>query len=278
MGAGKRLGPALAGAHHTVAYTSDDDRRALLIGFARRAVAAGDRVVIFLDTGAADVGRAVAAAVPDAAPGQLSALRFGTDQTGATFGAPPFGVPEMLAGLTALREATFEAGYPGISVAGDMGWALSAGFTPTDILSYESQVNRFFGDGRATALCLYDRRLFPGEVLTRIGAVHPGPLLRFTLGGWGAHLRLAGEVDASNADALPSILELLAGADAVVLLDASDLRFVDAAGAGSIVCFAASRPHRHTVVRCARGVRQALQIVGAERVPSLVLRDRVAGV
>jgi anti-anti-sigma regulatory factor len=103
-------------------------------------------------------------------------------------------------------------------------------------------------------------------------------MLRFTLGGWGAHLRLAGELDASNTGSLPSILGLVADADAVVLLDASDLHFVDAAGAGTIVRFAASRPHRHTVVHCTRGVRQALQLVGAEAVPSLVLRDRVAGV
>ncbi|MFG2042036.1 hypothetical protein [Dactylosporangium sp. NPDC048998] len=36
---------------------------------------------------------------------------------------------------------------------------------------------------------------------------------------------------------------------------------------------------RHvTLAYCPRGVRQALQLIGAEAVPSLVLRDRVGGV
>jgi anti-anti-sigma regulatory factor len=289
-GAGNGSDRAQPGAHNSVSYTTDDECRDLLTGFVRRAVAAGHRVVVFLDTDAADLGRAVAAAAQDAAPGQFSLLCFGTTQAGAAFGAPAdaardatdgpgrFGVAEMLDGLDALYDQTLAEGYPGISVAGDMRWTLRAGLTPAELLSYETQVNRFFGEGRSTAVCLYDRRRFPAELLDRIAAVHPGPLLRFTLGGWGTQLRLTGELDASNADALPPILDLVSGADAVVLLDASDLRFVDVAGAGTIVRFAAARPTRHTVVRCARGVRQALQLAGAETVPSLMLRDRVAGV
>jgi anti-anti-sigma regulatory factor len=274
-GAQRKLGTELFGRHVTLAYASDDEVRDLLSGFVRRAVGAGHRVVIFLDADSTDLGRAVAAAAGGAAPGQFAAVRYDPGQTGAGFGGPLFGVPEMLAALTALRDETFAAGWPAISVAGDMRWALRAGFTPGDLLDYETRVNHFFGDPRVTGLCLYDRRQFAKDLLARIGVVHPGPLLRFTLGGWGAHLRLSGELDASNGESLPSILDLVAGADAVVLLDASDLDFVDAASAGTIVGFAASRPHRHTVVRCTRGVRQALQLVGAEAVPSLVLRDGV---
>jgi anti-anti-sigma regulatory factor len=261
------------GQHVTLAYDADDELRDLLTTFARRAVAAGHRVVIFLDSDSDSAGLAPSVA---ASPGQLATMRYSTGQTGpGTFGGPLFGVPEMLAALTALRDETFAAGWPAITVAGQMRWALRAGFTPADLLEYETRVNRFFGDPRITGLCLYDRRHFAKDLLTRIGVVHPGPLLRFTLGGWGAHLRLFGELDASNAQSLPSILDLVARTDSVVMLDASDLAFVDAASAGTIVGFAASRPNRHTVVRCTRGVRQALQLVGAESVPSLVLRERV---
>ncbi|MEV6924908.1 MEDS domain-containing protein [Dactylosporangium sp. NPDC051485] len=289
-GAERCVGSALFGKHVSLVYDADEEFRDLLTGFAARAVAAGHRVVLFLDADSADLGRALAAALPDAAPGQFTALRYrsraglagadgGTSQTGAaTFGEGLFGVQELLAAFTRLRDEAFAAGYSGISLAVQMLWTQRAGFTPTDLLAYETRVNRFFGDPRVTGLCLYDGRHFAKELLARIGAVHPGPLLRFTLGGWGAHLRLTGQLDASNVGSLPSILDLVAEADSVVLLDASELEFVDAAGAGTIVRFAASRPHRHTVVRCARGVRQALQLVGAEAVPSLVLRDGVAGV
>ncbi|MGI5242838.1 MEDS domain-containing protein [Dactylosporangium sp. CA-139066] len=267
----------LFGKHVMLAYGADDELRDLLTAFAHRAVSAGHRVVIFLDSDSVDLARTLTAAAGGAVAGQFTVLRYSTGYTGpGTFGGPMFGVPEILEALAKLLGETFAAGWPAVSVAGQMRWALRAGFTPTDLLAYETQVNRLFGDPRVTALCLYDRRQFDKELLTRIGVVHPGPLLRFTLGGWGAHLRLFGELDASNAQSLPSILDLVAGADAVVMLDASDLAFVDAASAGTIVGFAASRPHRHTVVRCTRGVRQALQLVGAESVPSLVLRDRVA--
>jgi anti-anti-sigma regulatory factor len=190
----------------------------------------------------------------------------------------PTGVEQMLDGLTAVRDETYAAGYRGQLVAGKMTWTLRAGFDTADLVAYESSANRFFGDGRVAGLCLYDRRRFDKQAIAAIAAVHPGPLLRFTLGGWGAHLRLSGELDASNAGSLPSILSMVAEVDSTVLLDASDLRFLDAAGAGTIVRFAASRPTRHTVVRCTRGVRQALSLVGADTVPSLVLRDQVSGV
>ncbi|WP_432825322.1 MEDS domain-containing protein [Dactylosporangium sp. CA-092794] len=300
--------PGVFSSHATLTYSADDECRTLLTGFVRRAVAAGHRVVIFLDTASAELARALAAAASGAAPGQFSVLRFDTGHTGArlpaggvtaasggsssggsssagsssgggsTFGGPLFGVADMLSTLAGLAEGTFAAGYQAISVAGDMVWTQRAGYTPADLVGYEHRVNRFFGDPRVTGLCLYDRRQFGTELLGRLSAGHPGPLLRFTLGGWGAHLRLIGELDASNAGSLPSILDLVGTADSVVMLDASELTFVDAAGAGIIVRFAASRPNRHTVVRCRRAVRQALQLVGAESVPSLVLRDQVVGV
>ncbi|HTJ40280.1 MAG TPA: MEDS domain-containing protein [Dactylosporangium sp.] len=275
-GAERDLATGSPGQHVTLAYATDDELRDALTSFVRRAVTAGHRVVIFLDAGSTDLARALAAAADGAEPGQYTALRYSTGSPGSAFGGPQFGVPDMLTALTALRDDTFAAGHPALSVAGEMRWTLRAGFTPADLLSYETQVNRFFGDPRITGLCLYDRRHFARDLLSRIGVVHPGPLLRFTLGGWGAHLSLFGELDASNAGSLRTILDLVAEADSVVTLDASDLHFVDAASAGTIVGFAASRPHRHTVVRCSRGVRQTLQLVGAESVPTLVLRDLVA--
>lgn len=256
-------------------YSTDDECRDLLTSYVRAGVRPGQRVAVFLDADDADLARHLTAAAPDAAPGQLVITLYGA---GFDVPAGPAGVQRLLDGLAAVRDRADADGNRALFVAGKMTWALRAGFSTDDLLRYESAANRFFGDGRLAGLCLYDRRRFDKAALTAIGAVHPGPLLRFTVGGWGAHLRLSGELDASNSAALPSILGIVAEADSTVLLDASDLRFLDAAGAGTIVRFAASRPHRHTVVRCTRGVRQALNLVGADAVPSLVLRDQVTGV
>ena len=256
-------------------YSTDDECRDLLTGYVRAGVRPGQRVAVFLDADDADLARHLIASAPDAEPGQLVVTLYGAGCDGP---AGPAGGQRLRDGRAAGRDRAYADGRRGLFVAGKMTWALRAGFDTDELLRYESAVNRFFGDGRIAGLCLYDRRRFGKEALAAIGAVHPGPLLRFTLGGWGAHLRLSGELDASNGAALPSILDIVAEVDSTVLLDASDLRFLDAAGAGAIVRFAASRPTRQTVVRCTRGVRQALSLVSADAVPSLVLRDQVSGV
>ncbi|WP_238017205.1 MEDS domain-containing protein [Dactylosporangium sp. AC04546] len=261
------------GDHLSLTYASDPECRDLMVAYVRHGVGAGHRVVAYLDAGSVDLARTLTAAVPDARVGQFSVLRFGTG-----FGGLGFGGPDMIDSLDALREEARAAGFAGVCVAGEMSWTRTAGLRDDDVLGYETSTTRFFGDAQVAALCLYDRRRFAQDLLARLGATHPAPLLRFTIGGWGAQLRLAGELDASNAAALPAILALLAVCDNVVLVDASELVFIDAAGAGTLVRFAASRPTRHTVVRCTRGVRQALQLVGADDVPSLVLRDGVVGV
>jgi anti-anti-sigma regulatory factor len=262
------------GEHVSSTYGSDDECRDLLGGFVRAGLRPGRRVAVFLDAHDVDLARHVAAAAPDAGPGQLVVAMHST-------GCAPTGpgaVQQMLDGLTAVRDQAVADGYHGVHIAATMSWTLRAGLGAADLVAYETAVNRFFGDGRIAALCLYDRNNFSKETLAAISAVHAGPLLRFTVGGWGAHLRLSGELDASNAGCLPPILDIVAEVDSTVLLDASDLRFLDAAGAGTIVRFAASRPSRHTVVRCTRGVRQALHLVGADSVPTLVLREQVSGV
>ncbi len=262
------------GDHITATYSADDECRDLLTSYVRTGVQPGQRVVIMLEADDVDLARHLAAAVPDVAPGQLVVLMHGAgfDASG------PARIQQLIDGLSAVRDQAYADGYQGLFVSVKMAWALRAGFDTADLVAYGSAANRFFGDGRVAGLCLYDRRRFDKAALTAIAAVHPGPLLRFTLGGWGAHLRLSGELDASNSASLPAILDMVAEVDSTVLLDASDLRFVDAAGAGAIVRFAASRPNRHTVVRCTRGVRQALSLVGADTVPSLVLRDQISGV
>ncbi|MET7421446.1 MEDS domain-containing protein [Dactylosporangium sp. NPDC005555] len=274
MSEGRTVPSWRLGEHVCVTYAGDDECRDLLTAFVKDSVRPGRRVVVFLDADDVDLARHVAAAAPDAAAGQLVVAVHGTgfEASGARR------VEQMLEGLTTVREEAFAEGYEAVCVAGQMTWTLRAGFDTDDLIAYESAVNRFFGDGRMAAVCLYDRRRFDKDALTAIGAVHSGPLLRFTVGGWGAHLRLSGELDASNTGSLPSILGMVTEVDSTVLLDASDLRFLDAAGARAIVRFAESRPNRHTVVRCTRGVRQALSLVGADAVSGLVLRDQISGV
>ncbi|MGI5185125.1 MEDS domain-containing protein [Dactylosporangium sp. CA-152071] len=273
MSEGRTVPSWRLGEHVSATYAAADECRDLLTGFVRTGVRPGQRVVVFLDADDTDLARQLVAAAPDAAAGQLLVLLYGSGFTASGDGR----VQQMLDGLTTVRDEAFADGFQTVFVAGKMTWTLRAGFAAADLVAYESAVNAFFGDVRIGGLCLYDRRRFDKATIGAVAAAHAGPLLRFTVGGWGAHLRLSGELDASNTGALPSILGMVTEADSTVLLDASDLHFLDAAAARAIVGFAASRPNRHTVVRCTRGVRQALDLVGADEVPTLVLRDRVGG-
>ncbi|MFF5228612.1 MEDS domain-containing protein [Dactylosporangium sp. NPDC000521] len=273
MSEGRTVPSWRLGEHVSATYGAADECRDLLAGFVRSGVRPGRRVVVFLDADDTDLARHLAAAAPQATAGQLIVVLYGTGFTAS--GAER--VQQMLDGLVTVRDEAFADGYETVYVAGKMTWTLRAGFDTADLVAYESAVNAFFGDGRIAGLCLYDRRSFDREAIGAIAATHAGPLLRFTVGGWGAHLRLSGELDASNTGALPSILGMVTEADSTVLLDASDLEFLDAAAARAIIGFAASRPNWHTVVRCTRGVRQALDLVGAAEVPTLVLRDQVMG-
>ncbi|GIE84430.1 MEDS domain-containing protein [Actinoplanes regularis] len=168
-------------------------------------------------------------------------------------------------------ETARAAGYRGMRGIGDMSWALR--HTGIDQLSwYEARVNRICVDGYTTGVCLYDRRLFSEPDLCRVTRSHPATITRYTdpsrvpllhavrTGKLG--LRLAGEADLSNRQALRAMVEHLvedtATDRAPVTLDLSDLRFADSAAARILLASAADGKHRLRVVGASRSVRRLL--------------------
>ncbi|BCY14170.1 MEDS domain-containing protein [Actinoplanes sp. L3-i22] len=176
-----------------------------------------------------------------------------------------------LAGWAGEVEAARAAGYRGMRGIGDMSWACRD--IGIDQLSwYESQVNRICVDGFTTGLCLYDRRLFDEPALRRVTREHPAtitrhtdpsriPLLRAVRAGEHG-LRLSGEADLSNRQALSAVLEhLLEDSPATrprVTLDVTDLRFADSAAARILLAPAATGGHRLDVVGCSASLRRLL--------------------
>lgn len=131
-------------------------------------------------------------------------------------------------------------GYTGLRLVADMGWARGE----TYLTGYEERANELFLDGRALAVCLYDRRLFAAAGLHAVSHAHPSTCGTYVPESWAPMLRarrtgpasvsLSGEADLSNRGALGGVLDvLLAEADgAPVRLDARDLTFLDAGAAG----------------------------------------------
>jgi hypothetical protein len=134
-----------------------------------------------------------------------------------------------------LRQVVQQAhwdGYPALRALGDMAWA--AGRPHGELHRYEAEMNTMYAEAYAMAVCLYDRRLFPHRELCALISAHPasagprsrpgdGPLLRLRQIPQG--LRLSGEADLSNRDAVAAVL---ANSPPGLTLDLSELRFADA--------------------------------------------------
>jgi anti-anti-sigma factor len=168
-------------------------------------------------------------------------------------------------------------GYQGLRVVADMGWARGQ----THLPGYEERANGLFLDGRAMAVCLYDRRLFEAAGLHAVSCAHPGtldpyrhdgrvPMLRARRTGR-ASVALSGEADLSNRRALGGVLDvLISEADAdPVRVDASDLTFLDAGGAGLFAQAAATAPAGVVLAGTTPAVTQVLTISGVASLPGL---------
>jgi anti-anti-sigma factor len=175
---------------------------------------------------------------------------------------------------------TRAAGYAGIRVVADLTWA-SRGVPGAERLPwYEAQVNAFFLDGYVAAVCAYDRRRLDPLALRRLCWAHPGaaatriPFVpqsalraRRTRDPYG--VRLAGEVDRSNRDALRTVIEHLFDEEPAATVDVSGLAFADTAGSRMLVDAAARGPVR--LVGVSRLLGRLLEFHGAGGVTGLTV-------
>ena len=278
----RTLGSGLhVGDHVCLTYATDRQRRDALAGYTRDGIFDGHKVLVYVDPVEGfptSLSAWLAAVAPIAAPGQVRVQPIGeeiTEGAGIDYEA-------LIAQLRAEIDLARAEGYLGLRFAGDMVWTLrgGGGRRPGDLdalVAYEAALNEVYGDARTIGLCLYDERRFDRRSYLAVSTAHPGtivcledqPLLRFVRTHRG--VVLAGEVDASNQRSFTSMLSRLTGIDAPVAIDASELRFIDAAGAGASVATAARRSGRPTVVRCGRRVSEALWLVVAGQVPGLTV-------
>jgi anti-anti-sigma regulatory factor len=251
------VGGLRAGDHVCATFGTAAQRRAVLREFTRVGVRAGDKVICFL------AGAPGGLTVHGGRPGQV---RFTSREHGdATY-------RNLLRRLVDEIDLAGREGYPGLRLAGDMGWVLDAQSRLADqpaLVEYESAATALIGRGGAVGLCLYDRRRFSVAQLRAVEAVHTGTapvrdgaLLRFAFTPTG--ISLAGEVDESNLGAL---IAALAGLGPYpVLLDATELRFLSCAGAGVILRAASGRPMR---VLCRPTIARTLRLAGADAITTL---------
>jgi anti-anti-sigma factor len=174
---------------------------------------------------------------------------------------------EQVTAYRSLVDAALARGRTGVRVAADVTPLVAGGVDGRRQLHvYEQPADVLMGTVAMTALCLYEASL-GAEVLGPVTLLHPDqhageeePLAH--LSGRGPSLSLHGEVDVTQADGLSrALVDVACGTPGEVVLDLSDLRFLDVAGARALA--------RATQVL--RGADVHLRLVRAPRVAARCL-------
>ncbi|MDQ7810828.1 MEDS domain-containing protein [Amycolatopsis sp. A133] len=280
------------GDHLCLTFADDDEQRRVVTAYLRAGLERGERVKYFsdqcapeqvldwLDGAGTDPGPAVAR-------GQLQITTAGRSYlAGGSFDADG-----MVATLQQEVTASLAAGYTGLRVSGEMGWALRDVPGADRLHEYEAKVNAVFDGSRASAVCQYDARRFDAETLTAVDRRHSGsvalePLyvdtvlrLARTLQNGRLTLRVIGVVDHRTTGALASALETVSTWPGDVRVDMTQLEFIDLAGMRALAQAAGrlGNGQRMHVANLAELLCRVISVVGWDDEPALVVTPREAG-
>jgi anti-anti-sigma regulatory factor len=141
-----------------------------------------------------------------------------------------------------------------------------------------------FADGRLCLICQYDRDRFDQVTLAFAAKAHPKtvaaqvyyehPLLRICRQYSPPGVRVAGELDYRHRDVLDQALAESMRLDRHMHVNLAGLDYIDGACAAAIVAAALRLPKtRRMTVTCRPLVATVLELVGANRIPGLRVRQ-----
>jgi MEDS: MEthanogen/methylotroph, DcmR Sensory domain len=282
MPSGSRQAPAVGvdrlqpGDHAFLAFCDADERWDILGVFAQQGLARDEKVLLLVDGGsapadlAARVTGGTIAARRAIGRGQLVVAampRFSPRGVGARQLAD---VARLLAGEAAGERPA--AGYRGLRCATEMAGALTATGSLDEALEYETALHDALcgahDSGRYTSLCQWDEREFgDSPVMTAVREVHSVTLLdrdgTLQVTPTGSGIRLTGDSDLCTRAEFGAALRALADLPRdTLVLDITDLSFLDACSAGAVLRLAAELvPPRRLEVRCRNHHRRMLQLL-----------------
>jgi len=162
------------GDHLCCIYETEEEHRAVLTPFLRQGLERGEKVIYIAD-------ERIAEAVldylrddgldpqPYLERGQLIILTRDDAYLRDGF----FDPDGMIALLREETERALAEGYAALRVTGEMTWALRGLPGSGRLIDYEAKLNEFFPGSRCLAICQYDRRRFPPDVLLEVLRTHP---------------------------------------------------------------------------------------------------------
>lgn len=270
----------VSGDHACLPFDSDDERWAVRAAFTTQGLARGERVMLFTDPGTSPTA-AVSALSEYGVPAERAASTGQLEVVDETPGYDPargFAPGARVALWSAIRADAHDRGYTGLRAAGDMAWAARPDVPPEELAAYEAGLTRLFRRIGFTALCEYDRRVFPAAVLADLTAAHPlsvlTPVDALHITRDGPLLTLVGSADlATRPDfdrALHTALTPSPPLTALRTLDLTGLTFLDAHCAATLLRHPAPSPrHPPLTVLCTAAQLRMLQVCGASEADGL---------
>jgi hypothetical protein len=238
------------GDHACAVHGSAQWHRRRALDFVREGLAAGDRVCYFVaDTSRQTLSDLLEKTETPLARALVERRLVVTSADESYLAAGAFEADRMLDGLNESVDEALAAGFPGVRFAGEMDWIARERLPLGQLVDYEHKVTEFYAGRPAAGLCHYDSRLFDPVVLAEMRNVHPVILLEpsegaaFELSTKPLGLRIDGEVDVGNHEALRIALETLEGLGRDLgagdcHLELTGLSFMDLGGVHQLVQFA----------------------------------------
>jgi anti-anti-sigma factor len=278
-----------AGDHACLTFSDADECLDIVAAFVRDGLDEGDKVLCLTD-----------ALAPAELSGELADRGLPvreTLSTGQLEVAPSvatyintgcFDAAQVIDTLRTRIDSAAEQGYPGLRIAVDMLWALRPVTGLEQLISYETELTGLLANGRATAVCQYDRAGFDAVTLAglatghgrMVAAVtyHSDAVLRICRQHIPPGVRVAGEMDFRAVDAFARALGEAMRIDGHIFLNMSQLRFIDVAAAGVVVQTGLNlRPDQRMTVVCQQPVGKVLRSLGADHLSSLRVVSRDVG-
>ncbi|MDJ0342105.1 MEDS domain-containing protein [Streptomyces sp. H10-C2] len=269
-----------SGDHACLGFDSHEARWAIRAAFTEAGLCLGERVILFAGPGTTPEETAVRLAEHGVPAAQ--ALR---DDRLLVINEIPGYDPERgfdpegrAATWIEFTENANMMGFSGLRATGDMSWALEPGVDHQELVDYETGLTPLFADIGFTAICEYDLRLFPPELMCRVNAAHPTEVLpsldALHITRTGTILHLAGNADLATREQFDADLRksLRGPGPPPRLIDLTALSFIDAHCATTLIRLAAGlSPTARLAVHCPPTHARVLRLCGADDIPQLTL-------
>lgn len=160
--------------HLCLIYDTPEEQFNAVLPFVRLGLQAGQRCVYVADENTADEvsARLQEAGVDVAAQTRRQALRIITKRD-AYLRSGYFDPALMIELLRENVDSAKRDGFTGLRVTGEMTWMLGGAPGGDRLIEYEAKLNYFFPRHDALAICQYNRRRFPPELIKEVILTHP---------------------------------------------------------------------------------------------------------